>query len=357
MRFWIACLLAPSLAVGASFDCTRAATPVERLICTDTALSTLDEHLGRYYAAATVFVKEAQACLRADQQAWLQKRNRCRDEGCLKALYLDRLAELDGMQPGATAIKETILPRRAALVWIIPPAADKVAAPPNPRAAPGEFSGAIIDEVATGDGFVVRAPSGERRLLVPAMFLEGATQAQLSAFASEKAATFVVRGHMAVDGGRKYFEPGACTFIHRAVAVAAAEGRIFADPAQQHPGFKPHQLAFATPKDGVARTEFRSAPFQAVILKSAPRCTIGEAERLEVQKLFPSNKVFTTRFGCEDDVEEHVTYTNADPKWGFLAVHAGATEAEAREFLRKVNALGRFPGANVRSMQAVLVYP
>ena len=49
-------------------------------------------------------------------------------------------------------------------------------------------------------------------------------------------------------------------------APALAQGKIHPDPAKPRPGFKPHQLSFETPQDEIARDEFRSAPFYAVIL-------------------------------------------------------------------------------------------
>lgn len=348
-------MLIPGMLLAAGFDCARAASAAEKAICADAGLSALDEHLARYYDAGRMVLKEGAPCLQSDQHRWLQRRNACRDNACLKDVYLDRLAELDALQPGATAIRNVALPERPALAWVIPPAADRVAAPPNPKARPAQLSGAIVDEVATGDGYVLRAAGGERHLLIPLMFIDGASATYLQVLAREKDKTFRVTGHVTSREGRTDFDTSRCIFIHR--VVATAEGRIFPDPAQPHSGFKSHQLAFATPKDGVARTEFRSQPFFAVILKTAPRCSVGEAERLQVQALFPSSKVFATRFDCEDSIEEHITYTDVDPKWGFLAVYAGSTRTEAERFLKGVAATGRFPGANVRRMHAVLVYP
>ena len=140
-------------------------------------------------------------------------------------------------------------------------------------------------------------------------------------------------------------------------AAARAQGEILPDPRQPASGFKPHELAFRTPADGVARAEYKSAPFYAVILKSAPRCSLPEQERLEAQALFPANKVFSTRFQCDDNVEENIDYTNVDRRFGFIAVYAGVEAGEGERFLEKVRATGRFPGANLRRMQAVLVYP
>jgi hypothetical protein len=62
------------------------------------------------------------------------------------------------------------------------------------------------------------------------------------------------------------------------------------------------------------------------------------------------------RFQCEDSIEENISYTNVDAKFGFLAVHAGTTLEEARKRLAEVNATGQFPGANIRKMQAKLAY-
>jgi len=145
--------------------------------------------------------------------------------------------------------------------------------------------------------------------------------------------------------------------ILAAAAAATPAAVVCADPARPCPGFKPHDLSFPLPRDGVARAEVRSAPFYAVILVSGPRCRIAERERLDAQALFPESKVFSARFGCDDDPENNVSYTNVDPKAGFLAVHAGADRAAAQAMLERVKATGRFPGANIRQMQAVFVYP
>ena len=139
--------------------------------------------------------------------------------------------------------------------------------------------------------------------------------------------------------------------------AALAQGKIHPDPAQPRAGFKPHQLSFETPQDGVARDEFRSAPFYAVILKSAAPCSVKETERAEIQALFPSNKVFTPLSGCDQDPEDTISYTNVNAKVGFIAVYAGESLEQAQQFLALVKQTGRFPGANVRRMQAVLTYP
>jgi hypothetical protein len=145
-------------------------------------------------------------------------------------------------------------------------------------------------------------------------------------------------------------------FLITAAAFADSQGKVQPDPKRSCPGFKPHELCFETPKDGIARVEYLSEPFYAVILKTTEPCAVTEEERLQAQALFPRSKVFSMRFQCEDNIEENISYTNVDAKFGFLAVHAGATLEEARKRLAEVNATGRFPGANIRKMQAKLAY-
>jgi hypothetical protein len=140
-------------------------------------------------------------------------------------------------------------------------------------------------------------------------------------------------------------------------ASADTLGRVLPDPAAVCEGGKPHELCFEKPKDGIARAEYLSEPFYAIILKTGARCSFAEAERIEVQALFPRNKVFSTRFYCDEDVEENIAYTNVDEKFGFLAVHAGPAYLDAKKLMLAVKATGRFHGANIRKMQAKLVYP
>jgi len=141
------------------------------------------------------------------------------------------------------------------------------------------------------------------------------------------------------------------------VALADSQGKVNPDPAASCEGFKPHNLCFALPNDGLARSEYSSAPFYAIILKTAARCSIADKDRLEVQKLFARNKVFFERFNCNDDSEESIRYTNVNEQYSFLAVHAGATAKEANKLLSEVKATGKFPGANIRKMQGVFVFP
>jgi uncharacterized protein len=212
----LAALLAPALCTAASFPCDKAQSRVEKAICADAELSQLDEYLARYYGGARAGLGTGAACLAADQRAWLSNtRNACADTACMKKAYLERLGELHPLQPGATSLRSLALPRVPALVWIVPPAQDNVAAPPKPKAAPLEVRGELVDEIANGDGFVLSGAQG-KTLLVMLMFIEGATAERLALLAKAPGASYLARGHAASSSqGQIYFEPSRCVFLYR----------------------------------------------------------------------------------------------------------------------------------------------
>ena len=209
-------LFALESASAASFPCAKATTAVEKSICADRTVSELDEHLGRYYSAARAELGEAKACLAKDQKSWLQTRNACKDAKCLKRVYLARLAELDALQPGMTAVKNIELPRADTLVWIIPPAADTVAAPPAPAAAPPfVVKGEIVSDIEGGDGIVIRDAAGRKHPILLLMFMEKASSVALESLIGAPG-VYEARGRAEKsDDGSLHFSPGACTFIYR----------------------------------------------------------------------------------------------------------------------------------------------
>jgi uncharacterized protein len=224
MRLTIIAILFLNVSPAASaqgVDCRKARTRIEKMVCADQGLRDLDEHLGRYYAAARIELGRAASCLQSDQAQWLKvTRDACPNASCLKTVYLNRLGELDALQPGATALKNLALPRVPSLAWVIAPAADKTAAPPKPNAEPLELFGAVIDDVAGGDGFIFRTGDGKKLPLVLSMLLDPIDQQHLAAIAKEKGMSFRARGYEASDSTRTYFEPSRCTFIHRFPTVA-----------------------------------------------------------------------------------------------------------------------------------------
>lgn len=134
-------------------------------------------------------------------------------------------------------------------------------------------------------------------------------------------------------------------------AYADTEGRVYPFPHADDT----QDIHFEMPCDDVARSDYQSEPFYAILLNTMPRCSVTDKQWQDIQHRFPDNKVFATRYQCND--EAVINYTNVDEKYGFIAVYAGRTKEEAQRLLRKINTLRAFPDANIRLMQAVLEYP
>lgn len=81
-------------AAAASFDCKKASTRAEKLICATPELSRADEELGRQYKAARAATKDAKE-LRQAQMFWLRRhRDTCADAACMRKAYEQRIAVL-----------------------------------------------------------------------------------------------------------------------------------------------------------------------------------------------------------------------------------------------------------------------
>jgi uncharacterized protein YecT (DUF1311 family) len=84
-------LLLGITAQAASFDCARAATKVEKLICADAEISKLDEELNTAYKTALKDGKAAADSIKQEQKQWMKGRNGCADAICVKSAYEVRL--------------------------------------------------------------------------------------------------------------------------------------------------------------------------------------------------------------------------------------------------------------------------
>jgi len=131
---------------GPSFDCGRAKTPIEVLICNDPELIRLDRLLGEAYATR-LGASDAKDGVKTEQRAWLGSRfTRCpipksgaalgpaqtwEAAPCLATLYAERLAALGG---------------------------DPAVAPPDPRTAEPGFVHPICIEIALGSDLIENRP-------------------------------------------------------------------------------------------------------------------------------------------------------------------------------------------------------
>lgn len=79
---------------AASFDCSKAETPIDKAICTTPKLSALDDDLGAAYKLAMGSAVDKDK-IKADGRNWIaQVRDKCSDVQCLATAYMDRIDEI-----------------------------------------------------------------------------------------------------------------------------------------------------------------------------------------------------------------------------------------------------------------------
>jgi len=91
---------------GPSFDCAQVSGAVEKLICSDPGLSTMDRQLAGVYASAEKKAAAPEA-LKTEQEAWTTRRNGCKGSnlrGCVERAYNSRIAELQAKSGLVTSI-------------------------------------------------------------------------------------------------------------------------------------------------------------------------------------------------------------------------------------------------------------
>lgn len=77
-----------------SFDCAKARSRSERLICSDEELAALDRDTGRLHARARAAARDPAAFRRQNDAEWKQREATCRDKPCLLAWYSRRRSQL-----------------------------------------------------------------------------------------------------------------------------------------------------------------------------------------------------------------------------------------------------------------------
>ena len=99
---FIVTLVLTSVASAASFDCEKASSEVEKLICSDDELSSLDEYLNEVYRKALKRTNSKQQLI-VNQKDWLELvRNSCRNVEYLIGVYETRINELRNWQTSGT---------------------------------------------------------------------------------------------------------------------------------------------------------------------------------------------------------------------------------------------------------------
>lgn len=101
----LALLLLASPAAAQSFDCAKASTSAEELVCSDARLGALDERIAETYGKALEVARgldagaqEAEDMLKATERGWIGGRDECwkteNVPACVEQSYLRREAEL-----------------------------------------------------------------------------------------------------------------------------------------------------------------------------------------------------------------------------------------------------------------------
>lgn len=100
-----------TFAQAASFDCTKAQSPVEKMVCADPTLSQLDEELATTFRRAVANDPQ----IRRQQQAWLRDtREKCGTVECLTTAYRTQIQTLAGQPSAAAPVPNAVSPTPAA---------------------------------------------------------------------------------------------------------------------------------------------------------------------------------------------------------------------------------------------------
>jgi len=117
LRIWVVIMCAAVMwpVHAASFDCSKARTPQEKLICFDYRLSDLDSQLAWSYMEALKQAKNPVA-LKQSQKNWVAARGKCTNVNCIIHAYVKRIEEL---MP-ETKLSEVYFPK-AEIPWDFSP--------------------------------------------------------------------------------------------------------------------------------------------------------------------------------------------------------------------------------------------
>ena len=89
-----------SILNAASFDCSKASSHVDKMICSDAEISSLDSKLGRIYRSVLKSIPSINIDDFKDEgKIWIKKRNKCKNGTCLVDLYTTRISYLQAYPP------------------------------------------------------------------------------------------------------------------------------------------------------------------------------------------------------------------------------------------------------------------
>jgi len=99
----------PTTAFSASFNCSRAGSVAEKLVCNDAELSALDDQLGKTYRLAKSKAADRRTFTAQSDGFWRWREANCRSRDCLLDWYRQRQAMLDATLHGSDAPSTTLI--------------------------------------------------------------------------------------------------------------------------------------------------------------------------------------------------------------------------------------------------------
>lgn len=88
-------------AQAASYNCKKARSYSEKLVCADAELSALDDSLEAARKAALATTRDKRAFRKRVDEKWLEREKGCQDRACVLSWYQTRIGELRGEATGA----------------------------------------------------------------------------------------------------------------------------------------------------------------------------------------------------------------------------------------------------------------
>jgi uncharacterized protein len=105
MVFLFVLIAAYGISFAASFDCNKASSQIEKAICGDEGLSSIDEQLGQAYRQVLEASSDKNA-IKSDHREWLNKRNQVTNPAELMAIYQERIEELHAILENSGAAEQ-----------------------------------------------------------------------------------------------------------------------------------------------------------------------------------------------------------------------------------------------------------
>ena len=94
--------------VKPSFDCAKADSVVEHLVCADSELARLDSKMAKLYSTARAKASsEERAALLKEQRAWIKKYRQCKSRTCILESLYSRIGYLQDYVDNLSSVRDS----------------------------------------------------------------------------------------------------------------------------------------------------------------------------------------------------------------------------------------------------------